>query len=106
MSFGLKDDDVSVQDTEKKLAEKLSKAANEKLDSFYKEKGIELSEHISYDASDQSFYSQPSDSGSQISSEQSLANEDNATASSSFVALDKNTVNNWVKDQWEKQFTT
>ena len=41
LKFGLKDDDMSVLDTEEKLAEQLSKAANEKLDSFYKEKGIE-----------------------------------------------------------------
>jgi len=98
LRFGLKTDDAFVLDTEEKLSEKLTEAANEKLDSYYKEKGIERSEQIIYDTSDHSFCSQSSDLESQISSEQSLADENNATA---FTPLDKDTINNWVKDQGE-----
>jgi len=94
---GLKDDNASVADAKNQLAKKLTEAANQKLDSYYAEKGIERPEEIVYDDSDGSFSSKSSDSGSQISSEQSLDGEDRITSAA--LPLDKDTVENWVKDQ-------
>lgn len=95
MSVGLKDDDASVIDAKEKLLEKLQEDANKSINSYYQEQGVERTEEIIYNKSDQSFCSQSIDSDSNISSDQSLSDEDKATG---FDVITKERAKKLVED--------